>query len=69
MEIVRRDFAEKYPDIVSKYIKAVDKAVKLYKENEGEAVKTVADALHITEEEEALKQMQGSVWLTAKKNN
>ncbi|MCR1970524.1 aliphatic sulfonate ABC transporter substrate-binding protein [Clostridium cochlearium] len=65
VEIVRRDFAEKYPDIVSKYIKAVDKAVKLYKENEGEAVKTVADALHITEEE-ALKQMQGSVWLTAK---
>lgn len=64
VEIVRKDFAKKYPDIVTKYIKALNKAVKLYNENPAEAVKTVAKALNITEEE-ALNQMQGSIWLTA----
>ncbi|BDR81083.1 glycine/betaine ABC transporter substrate-binding protein [Clostridium tetani] len=64
VEIVRREFAEKYPDIVTKYIKAVNKSIKLYNENQSEATKTIANALHITEED-ALKQMQGSIWLTA----
>lgn len=64
VEIVRREFAEKYPEIVTKYIKALDKAVKLYNEEQAEAVKTIAGALQITEEE-ALKQTQGSIWLTA----
>lgn len=64
VEIVRREFAEKYPKLVIKYIKAVNKAVKLYNEEQSEAVKTIAGALQITEEE-ALKQMQGSIWLTA----
>ncbi|KGK81716.1 aliphatic sulfonate ABC transporter substrate-binding protein [Clostridium sp. HMP27] len=65
VEVVRREFAQKYPDMVSKYIKAVNKAVKLYNENQGEAVKIIAKELNITEEE-ALKQMKGSIWLTAK---
>lgn len=64
VEVVRREFAEKYPDIVTKYIKAVNKAVKLYNENQTEAVKTLADSLKITQEE-ALKQTKGSIWLTA----
>lgn len=64
VEVVRREFAQKYPEIVSKYIKAVNKAVKLYNENQAEAVKTIAKALNITEEE-ALNQMKGSIWLTA----
>lgn len=64
IEVVRREFAQKYPDIVSKYIKALNKAVKLYNGNQAEAVKTIAKALNITEEE-ALKQMKGSIWLTA----
>lgn len=65
VEIVRKEFAEKYPDIVTKYIKALNKSVELYNQNRDEAVKTVAKALNITEEE-ALKEMQGSTWLTAK---
>lgn len=64
VEVVRREFADKYPDIVTKYIKAVNKSVKLYNENQVEAVKTISDALEITQED-ASKQMKGSIWLTA----
>ncbi|MBK5241986.1 aliphatic sulfonate ABC transporter substrate-binding protein [Clostridium sp.] len=64
VELVRREFAQQYPDIVTKYIKAVNKSVKLYNENQAEAVKTISDALEITQEE-AAKQMEGSIWLTA----
>ncbi|MGH4138422.1 ABC transporter substrate-binding protein [Clostridium sp.] len=64
VEVVRGDFAKKYPNIVTKYIKAVNKSVKLYNENRVDAVKTISDALQITQEE-ASKQMKGSIWLTA----
>lgn len=64
VEVVRREFAEKYPDLVTKYIKAVNKAVKLYNENQADAIKTLSDSLKITPEE-ALKQTKGSIWLTA----
>ncbi|MBV7276065.1 aliphatic sulfonate ABC transporter substrate-binding protein [Clostridium sp. PL3] len=64
VEVVRRDFADKYPDLVTKYIKAVNKAVKLYNENQADAIKTLSDSLKITPEE-ALKQTKGSIWLTA----
>jgi len=65
IEVVRRDFAKKYPDIVTKYIKALDESVKLYKENQPEAIKAIAGALKITEKD-ALSQTQGSIWLTSK---
>lgn len=64
VEVVRRDFAQRYPEIVTKYIKALNKAVKLYNDNQDEAIKTIAKSLNITEEE-ALKQTKGSIWLTA----
>lgn len=64
VEIVRKDFAKRYPDMVTKYIKALNRAVKLYNEDKEEAVKTIAKSLNITEQE-ALKQTQGSIWLTA----
>jgi len=64
LEIVRKEFAEQNPQIVTNYIKALNKAVKLYNENQDEAIKTIAESLNITEEE-ALKQTQGSIWLTA----
>ena len=65
VEVVRRDFAQKYPDLVAKYIKALDKSVNLYNDNKSEAVKTLAQSLNISEAD-ALKQTQGSIWLTAK---
>lgn len=64
VEVVRREFAQKYPDLVAKYIKALNKAVNLYNDNQPEAVKTLAEALNITEAD-ALKQTKGSIWLTA----
>lgn len=64
VEVVRREFAEKYPDLVTKYIKAVNKAVNLYNENQADAIKILSDSLEITPEE-ALKQTKGSIWLTA----
>lgn len=64
VEVVRKDFAKNYPELVTKYIKALDKGVGLYKENQDDAVKTIAGALQISEED-ALLQMQGSMWLSA----
>lgn len=64
VEIVSRDFAQKHPEMVTKYIRALDRAVKLYNEDRDDAVKTIAEAMNISEEE-ALKQTQGSIWLTA----
>lgn len=65
VEIVRKEFALKYPGVVTNYIKAVNQAVELYRQNQPEAVKTVAGAMNLTEAE-AQKQMQGSEWLEAK---
>ncbi|MFU0831965.1 MAG: Taurine-binding periplasmic protein [Oscillospiraceae bacterium] len=64
VEIVRREFAEQYPDLVAKYIRALNRAVEYYRENQSDAVKTIAQAMNLTEEE-AKKQMQGSIWLNA----
>lgn len=65
VEVVRREFSQKYPDLTAKYIKALNKAVNLYKDNNEEAVNTIAQALNINKAD-ALKQTQGMVWLTAK---
>ncbi len=64
VEIVRREFAQQYPDIVVKYIQTVDECVALFKENQPEAVKSIARAMELTEAD-ALKQMTGSIWLRA----
>lgn len=64
VEVVRKEFAEANPEIVKAYIRALNKAVKLYQDDETSAVKTVADALKLTEDD-AKFQMSGSIWLTA----
>lgn len=64
VEIVSKDFAQKHPDMVTKYIKALDRSVKLYNEDKNDAVNTISQSMNITYEE-ALKQTQGSIWLTA----
>lgn len=63
VEIANKDFADKYPQLVTGYIKAVNEAANLYRSNPNEAAKVVAEVLDITEEE-ALLQMQGGIWLT-----
>lgn len=63
VEVVRKEFAEAHPDLVVKYIKALNKGVNLYKDNKDEAITTVSEALNITEED-AKGQMEGSIWLS-----
>ena len=65
IEIVRTEFAKNHPEIVIGYIKAVNKAVKLYKEDYDEAVKSISRELNISKDE-AIAQSSGSVWLDAK---
>lgn len=65
VEIVRSDFAEKYPAVVTKYIKALNDAVELYRQHPEEAVEAVAKSLNISKAE-AQKEMRGSTWLDAK---
>jgi len=65
IEIVRTEFANSHPEIVIGYIKAVDRAVMLYKEDHAEAIKSISQELNISEEE-AEAQSSGSVWLDGK---
>lgn len=64
VEVVRTKFAEAHPDIVAAYVKALNKAAELYKSDENTAIKTIATALELTEDN-AKFQMSGSEWLTA----
>lgn len=63
VELVRTEFAEKYPDLVVKYIRAMEQAVDFYNQQKQQAVQTVATALNLSKED-AQVQMEGSIWLT-----
>ncbi|MDD2978976.1 MAG: MetQ/NlpA family ABC transporter substrate-binding protein [Hespellia sp.] len=64
VELVRTEFAEANPELVTAYIKAVSGAVDLYKNTEDEAVSTIAKAMELSTDA-AASQMSGSIWLTA----
>jgi taurine transport system substrate-binding protein len=64
VEIVHSEFGEAYPEIVEKYIAAVDKAVTLYREDPDQAIAIIAEQLNITEESAKL-QMEGQNWISA----
>ncbi len=63
VEVVRTEFAEKYPELVAGYIRALNKAVELFNDDQDTAVAAIADFMDLTEED-ALFQMTGSTWLT-----
>lgn len=60
----RKGFTEKYPDLTVDYISALVDGGNFYRENPEEAAKISAEALGISSEE-AIIQMEGSLWLTA----
>ncbi|CVK20518.1 aliphatic sulfonate ABC transporter substrate-binding protein [Sporomusa sphaeroides] len=62
--IVSKSFAQKYPDLVTKYIKVQQKAYELYKNNPDDAAAALAKGLNI-EKAEALKQAKELIWLSA----
>lgn len=64
LEVVRTEFAKAHPDLVAIYLQCLDKAEKLYKDDQGTAIKAIAKGLQITEDD-AKNQMAGYEWLTA----
>ncbi|MDO4300197.1 MAG: MetQ/NlpA family ABC transporter substrate-binding protein [Clostridia bacterium] len=64
VEVVRKEFADANPEIVAGYIRALDKAVKLYNSDKSAAVSAISSSMQL-EESDAEFQMAGSKWLTA----
>lgn len=64
VELVTKAFAKKHPELVEKYISALNKSVELYKNDQDKAVSAVAKYLEL-EKDDALFQMSGSIWLDA----
>lgn len=62
VEVVRTEFANEHPDIVSGYIKSLNQAVELNNSDNEKAVSTIAEAMNISSED-AKFQMEGSKWL------
>jgi taurine transport system substrate-binding protein len=63
VEIVRTEFAEKYPDLVSAYVRTMDRAVALYRNDPKTAGAAMARQTGLTVEE-CLELAEGAVWLS-----
>lgn len=61
--VVSKSFAEKYPDIVKKYVQLQIRGYKLFQDKPEEAAGHVAQSLNL-EPAEALKEMKELVWLS-----
>ncbi len=64
VEVVRADFAKAHPDLVVKYIQALEKAQKLYKDDKSGAVSSLAKLLGL-ENKNIETQIAGATWPTA----
>lgn len=49
--VVRKEFAEKYPDVVKQYVGALDEAIKTYRSTPDTAIQALSKELNITPEE------------------
>lgn len=63
VKVVRKEFAEKYPQLVSDYVSCLTQGGDIYRKDNKIGADIVADYLEITPED-ALNQMQGSIWCT-----
>lgn len=63
--VVRKAFAEKYPDLVVKYLRVQSKGVDLWNKSPKEAAAAVAKAFNIPADE-AEREMKTLVWVTGK---
>ncbi len=66
--VVRAEFADKYTDIVTQYLRNLDRAVRFSREKPEEAAAAVARQLNLSKEE-AQKQMRGVILVSAKEQN
>lgn len=64
IDLVHNNFAKAYPDLVVDYIRVLDKAVNLYKDNPEEAIEAASKQLEL-DLDETKHQMAGTVWLSA----
>jgi len=62
VDVVRKEFAEKYPELVEDFITLLSEAADIYIEDPEKAAEIVSEELGI-EKEEALTQMKGSIWV------
>jgi taurine transport system substrate-binding protein len=62
--VASKEFIEKYPDLVTKYIEVLDESVHFYRSSTDEAVKAMAKELNVSESDAALF-MEQLVWLDA----
>lgn len=65
--VVRKGFAEKYPQMVATYVKTLGRAVDFYREKPQEAARAVAKEFNLTEAE-ALRQMKTMTFLNTKEH-
>ena len=49
--VVRKEFAEKYPDVVQQYVATLDEAIKTYRSTPDTAIQALSKELNITPEE------------------
>lgn len=63
VEVVRTEFANKYPELVADFITVLSAAGDMYREDPENAAELIANELEI-EAEDALSQMKGSIWCT-----
>ncbi len=63
VEVVRKKFAQKYPELVASFISCLTEAADIYRADPEKAAAIVAQELEITVED-ALEQMRGSCWVT-----
>ena len=68
LEVARTAFAEEHPDIVKQYVKCIDKAVKLYNDDEQRTGDMMSKVLNISAED-VLKSVKSTIWLTAKEQS
>ena len=66
--VVRKAFGEQYPEVVTTYLKVLDKAVKYCRTDKAGAARSFARQLNISETEAEL-QMDGLIMMTAQEQN
>ncbi len=62
--VVRKEFADKYPNAMKKYVEVLDEAVNLYRKNPEEASKQISKEMGISPEK-SLEAMNKLIWLTS----
>ncbi|MGM0409368.1 MAG: ABC transporter substrate-binding protein [Bacillota bacterium] len=63
VDVVKKDFADKYPELVTDFVTLLAKAGDIYRNDPEKGAEIVSQKLSITADE-ALNQMQGSTWHT-----